>query len=109
MTQIDTNEPTVMRVVDRALEVLPVARAWDANQRTKAFAAAETKDGALKPREHAEVLTTQSGVFAVTLRMPDGTTVPLTSVTLTVEPGKVGVVSVAVRAGQRLEPVVEVR
>ena len=95
-------EPTVQRIVDARLEALPVAKAWNANARHEAFRATP-RDGAMKPRENVELLTTQSGVFTVTLHMPDGTVVPLTSVTLTVEPGKVGVVSARIVAGQRPE------
>ena len=95
------------RIVDPKLEALPVAKAWDANARAAAFADPATRPMAQKSREWAEVLTTQSGTFAVSVRMPNGAVVPLTSVTLKVEPGRVGVLSVRVAAGQRDEPVAE--
>ena len=95
------------RVIDAKLEVLPVAKTWDADARAAAFADPATRAVTQKPRERSEILTTQSGVFAVSVRMPDGATLPLTSVTLKVEPGKVGIISVRVAAGQRPEPVVE--
>jgi len=92
------------RAIDAELEVLPVAKTWDANARAAAFADPATRAVTQKPREWSEILTTQSGVFAVSVRMPDGATLPLTSVTLKVEPGRVGVLSVRVAAGQREEP-----
>jgi hypothetical protein len=95
------------RVIDAKLEVLPVAKTWDANARAAAFADPATRALTQKPCEWAEILTTQSGVFAVSVRMPDGATLPLTSLSLMVEPGKVGIISVRVAAGQRPEPVVK--
>jgi len=96
------------RMVDAAIEKVPAEpMAWDANERAMAYEAMEIKDGAFKPRQYEEVITTRSGTFEVQVVMPDGTTVPVTSVTLTVEDGKVGVVGVTVFAGQREAPVQE--
>ena len=95
------------RAIDAKLEVLPVAKTWDANARAAAFADPATRAVTQKPREWSEILTTQSGVFAVSVRMPDGRVLPLTSLSLMVEPGKVGIISVRVAAGQRPEPVVK--
>lgn len=78
---------------------------WDANARAEAFTSIDptVKAGARKPVEWAEVLTTQSGEFVVQVVMPDRTVVELTRLILTVETGKIGVLSVRTAAGQRAE------
>ena len=101
---IELGQPILQpRAVDSALEKAAVPVAWNANERAKMFEEMEVKDGRFKPREHAEVLTTRSGTFVVQVVMPDGTTVPVTSVTLTVEAGNIGIVGVTIYAGQREE------
>lgn len=108
MTRLGDNELGELilqpRAVDSAMEKAAVPVAWNANERAKMFEEMEVKDGRFKPREHAEILTTRSGTFVVQVVMPDGTTMPVTSVTMTVEEGKVGVVGVTIFAGQREAP-----
>lgn len=87
------------RPVDAAAEKLPEVKAWDANERVAAQ---------VKPREWADVQTTQSGTFTFQVVMPDATVVNLTTVSLTVEDGNEGVLSVRVAALQReVSPVEE--
>ena len=93
--------------VDLAKEVIPTVKEWDANERADTFEKAEVKDGSMKPREWNEIITTKSGTFEVQVKMPDNSVVPITKVILTVENGKVGVLSIRTSAGQREIPIVE--
>lgn len=112
MAQINTKEPVVVavavaRAVDVSLDARPAAAVvWDANARERAVNSADpaVRAGARKPVAWSEVLTTQSGEFVVQAVMPDRSVVELTRLVLTVEAGRVGVLSVRTAAGQRAEP-----
>jgi len=79
---------------------------WDANARQASIDA--KAPGAVKPAEWAHLHTTQSGEFVLWLALPDGEMVKLTTATLKVPVGKIGVLSARLAACLGDEPVKEV-
>ena len=98
----DPDPKPLQRLVDAALEVKPTPVVWDAHNRQSMFA--KLPNGAYKPRENAEYVTTESGTFRVQLVTPTGKIIEFTRVLLTVPAAMLGVLSVRTAAGVRAEP-----